>query len=132
MRQSFEIDGRLDGLNEYTAACRSNPYKGAAMKKRNEAAVLAAIRAARLQPMQTPIHVHITWIEGLKPGAKHFRPRDRDNIRTGAKWLLDSLTAAGIIDDDGWHKVSLSDSYYLNREHPRVIVELITLDTTEY
>lgn len=30
----FTIPGRLSGLNEYTAANRSSPYKGGKMKKR--------------------------------------------------------------------------------------------------
>ena len=124
MRQAFEIQGRLDGLNEYTEACRANPYVGAKMKRANEEAVLWAIKAARLKPMRCPVHIHVVWIEGIKPGAKRFHPRDKDNIRHGMKYIQDALVEAGIIKDDGYDKVTPSDSYMLNREHPRVIVEL--------
>lgn len=124
MRQSFEIQGRLDGLNEYTAANRSNPYMGAKMKRANEEAVMWAIKAAHLKPMKCPVHVHVTWVEGKKPGVTRFRPRDKDNIRSSIKFVLDALVKAGIIEDDGFDKVTPSDSYMLNRENPRVIVEL--------
>lgn len=33
MAMKFTIPGRLDGLNEYTKACRGNCYSGAEMKK---------------------------------------------------------------------------------------------------
>ena len=34
MTYKFTIQGRLDGLNEYTAANRTNPYKGGKNEKR--------------------------------------------------------------------------------------------------
>lgn len=124
MKQSFVIQGRLDGMNEYTAANRSNPYKGAEMKKRNQELVQWSIRAAHLKPMQCPVHIHVTWIEGLAPGRKKFVPRDKDNIRSSIKYIQDALIAEGIIKNDSYRNVTPSDSYMLNRENPRIIVEL--------
>ena len=33
---SFTIEGRLNGLNEYILACRTNRFAGAKMKKKNK------------------------------------------------------------------------------------------------
>lgn len=125
MIQEFTIQGRLDGLNEYTAANRSNFRKGSEMKRRNQDLVTWSIKAARLKPHDGAVSVEITWVEGLRPGAKQFRPRDRDNIRFSAKFILDALQEAGIICDDNWDTVvSITDLFYLNRNNPRVIVKI--------
>ena len=51
--------------------------------------------------------------------------RDKDNIRFAAKFILDALVEAGVIDNDNWACVgSLSDDYLVNKANPRVIVEL--------
>lgn len=123
MIQTFVIEGRLDGLNEYTAECRKLAKGGGACKRKNEAKVKKAIRNARVKPMKTPVLVHIEWIEGMKEGATRFVPRDKDNIRFAAKFVLDALVAEGIIKDDGWHHVAeIADSFRINKENPRVIV----------
>ena len=44
MEYKLVIFGRLDGLNDYTAANRTNPHKGGKMKKDNEETVIWAIR----------------------------------------------------------------------------------------
>ena len=125
MIQEFTIDGRLDGLNEYTAECRKLAKGGGSCKRKNEAKVKNAIRNAHLKPMKTPVIVHITWIEGLKEGATRFVPRDKDNIRFAAKFVLDALVSEGVIEDDGWsHVADIADSYRLNRNAPRIIIRL--------
>ena len=124
MRQRFEIQGRLDAMNEYTAANRSNPYAGAKMKRANQDRVVNAIKSANLKPMKTPVNIHVTWVEGIKPGAKQFRPRDKDNIRSSIKYIQDALIETGVISDDNYYNVTPYDSYMLNREHPRIIVEI--------
>ena len=46
MQYKFVIQGRLDGLNEYTKANRGNRYAGNKMKKDNESKVFLGIIAA--------------------------------------------------------------------------------------
>ena len=48
----FVICGRLDGLNEYTKANRSNCYKGSKMKTKNEAVVIQAINLYKLKEIK--------------------------------------------------------------------------------
>lgn len=40
MRYTLIIAGKLNNMNDYTDACRVNPYKGAKMKHQNEESVL--------------------------------------------------------------------------------------------
>lgn len=86
MEYKFTIPGRLDGLNDYTAANRTNPRKGGRVKKDNESVVIWCIR------QQLP-GVHIT-----KPVLIYYHffekdmRRDGDNILScGTKFIQDSL-----------------------------------------
>ena len=118
MNQTFEIPGRLPGMNEYSNACRSFAYKGARMKRDAEEAVMWAAKAAKLKPMKPGVVVSITWIE---PNMR----RDKDNIRTGVKFILDGLVKAGILDNDKWHWIAdIRDSWMVTKANPRVVVEL--------
>ena len=47
MKYLLIIHGRLDNLNDYITACRTNPYKGSNMKKENEAVLLKRIKQGR-------------------------------------------------------------------------------------
>lgn len=124
MRQRFEIPGRLDGMNEIVDDARACRFKGAQGKRDNQDKVVRAVKAARLRPMQCPVLVTVTWVEGLAPGKRKFVPRDKDNIRAGMKFILDGLQEAGIIENDRFAMVTPCDKYMLNRENPLVIVEI--------
>lgn len=141
MRQRFDIPGTLDGLNEYTDACRSNAHSGARMKRANEESVYWAIKSARLRPMKPPVAIRVLWVEGLRPGKRSFRPRDRDNIQSSVKFILDALRAptkreamtgafrAGIIPDDDYASVvRITHAHRLNRTHPHILIELEEVD----
>lgn len=121
-RRVFVIPGRLDGLNAYIGACRKNPHAGAAMKRKNQKRVLKAIAEWDVQPIETPVKVSVVWIE---PNMR----RDKDNIRSAIKYILDGMVEAGIIPGDGWKHVSdISDAYVVDRHNPRVVVEVSTDD----
>ena len=123
--QRFEVMGRLPGANEYQDACRRNPREGARMKREATDSVAWAAKAAHLKPMVPPVKVSITWVE------RNMR-RDKDNIRFGAKFILDGLQEAGIIDNDNWKWIAgISDEYRVNSVDPRVIVELEESDGRE-
>lgn len=48
-RYTLVIPGRLDNLNDYISACRTNQYKGSKIKASNEHKVLVAIYDALVQ-----------------------------------------------------------------------------------
>lgn len=118
MRQEFEVPGRLDGLNEYTRANRANRYKGADMKRANQEKVNWCIKASGIEPFKSTVRISVTWIE---PNMK----RDPDNVRFGIKFILDALVEMGIIPDDTQKYVrGISDKFLVNRQDPRIIVEI--------
>jgi len=120
--QVFEISGRLPGLNEWTRACKSHYSKAGRMKREAQDHIGWCIKKARIKPCKKRIYVRFTWIE---PNMR----RDFDNIAFAHKFIFDALQEMGIIEDDGWNHVEgFSDKFRLNKNNPRVIVEIEEID----
>ena len=65
-----------------------------------------------------PVEVKFLWVE-------KDRRRDKDNIRAGAKFVLDSLVLAEIIPNDNWKwVVNLFDEYMVDSAKPGVHVTI--------
>lgn len=119
MIQRFIIPGKLPSLNGYTRSCRTNPYAGAKAKRETQERVLWAIKAAKLVPMKPPVLVGFEWVE---PDMR----RDKDNISSAKKYILDALVVSRMIDNDNWRWIAgnLPDTYKVNKQEPRVIVTI--------
>lgn len=119
MIHKFVITGRLDGLNDYTKACRANRYGANAMKKRNEAKVYEGIKQAGLtREDKYPINLFIIWYE---PN----RRRDIDNVTFATKFIQDALVKAGILEDDSQkYIVGVFHRVLVDKDNPRIEVEL--------
>lgn len=120
---SFTIPGRLDGLNDYTAANRTNPHKGGKAKRDNELLVISCIRhQLRGIHITDPVLIYYHFYE------KDMR-RDGDNIVScGAKFIQDSLTKTQVLQEDNrkcipnfYHDVSV------DKENPRIEVTITEL-----
>lgn len=124
----FTITGRLDGLNEYTRANRSNAYKGNSLKRKNERyicidIVQACTKGTLKKIEKYPVKLEITWYE---PNLK----RDIDNITFAAKFILDALVEKGILIDDSQKYVSeINHKVLVDKINPRIEVEIWTQDT---
>ena len=121
MTYKFTIPGRLDGLNEYTAANRTNPHKGSDMKKTNENIVICAIRKnLRGIHINNPVTLKYDFYE---PN----RRRDLDNISSFAhKVIQDALVKTGVLKNDGWREISgYLDNFYCNNQKPRIEVTIV-------
>ncbi len=121
MEYSLLIKGRLDGLNDYTAASRTNPYKGNKMKADNEAIVICAIRQQlRRLHIESPVVLKFAWYE---PNRK----RDHDNVSSfGRKVIQDALVKCKVLQDDGWRcVVGFTDDFYCDKENPRIEVLIV-------
>lgn len=116
----FIIQGRLDGLNDYTRANRSNRFEGAMLKKANEKIVFMALQKAQLRKVEKyPVALKITWYE---PNLK----RDIDNITFATKFIQDTLVRAEILEDDSQKYINkITHEVFLDRNNPRVEVEII-------
>lgn len=120
----FTIPGRLPGINEYTNACRRNPYSGARMKKEGEQvcswAVITAMRNWGPFPIDGPVRLEYTYYE---PNEK----RDVDNISGFAhKVIQDILVTLDVLKDDSMKFIKgYSDEFYIDRENPRIEVKIM-------
>lgn len=119
----FTIFGRLDGLNEYTSANRTNRFKGAKMKADNEKTVLNAVRQSKVKRIyKYPIELKITWYE------LNSR-RDIDNITFATKFIQDALVKSEILYDDSQKYIKkLSHEVLVDKANPRIEVEIIEME----
>ena len=111
------IEGRLDNLNDYTRACRSDPRVGNRMKKHNEE-IISGYIMQQLKGVQFEgrVYLHFRWVEAN-------RNRDLDNVCFAKKFILDALVSNGVIETDGWRGVSgFTDEFDVDPEYPRIEV----------
>lgn len=121
MKYELIIKGRLDGLNDYTSANRTNPYKGGKMKADNEQIVIYAIREQlRRLHIEKPVKLEFAWYEPNKR-------RDRDNVSSfGRKVIQDALVKCKVLQDDGWKFVTgFTDDFYCDKVNPRIEVLIV-------
>ena len=114
------INGRLDNLNDYINAERSNRYKGASMKAKNQNVVLSAVYAQISGVhVQKPVWMSYRWYE-------KNRRRDLDNISSfGRKVIQDALVTAKVLPDDGWRYIKgFDDSFFVDASNPRIEVDI--------
>lgn len=118
--QTFTILGRLDDLNTYTSANRTNAYKGAKMKGDNEKVVKFYAKLDQIQKIEHyPIHIKIKWYEKDKR-------RDIDNITFAVKFINDALVKLDILKDDNQKCInSIEHEVLVDKENPRIEVTLI-------
>lgn len=113
------IPGRLPGANEYIKECRANYHAAAKMKREVETDVGYCIMSQLRGKRFGAVKLRFSWYEDGKK-------RDKDNIAFAKKFILDALQKAGVIKGDGWNcVVGFSDEFYVDRENPRVEVEII-------
>lgn len=119
MKHTLTIEGQLVNLNDYTSACRTNRYIGAAMKERMEKKITTHI----LEQLDG-VHIH----EPVRLSFRWYEPnrkRDLDNICFAKKFILDALVKNNVIVNDGWRWVKgFTDDFFLDREFPRVEVDI--------
>ncbi len=118
MEYLLVIPTRLNNLNDYITADRTNRYKGAAMKARNEVLVKVTIKQQmRSIRIERPVYMEYTWYERNKR-------RDLDNISSfGRKVIQDALVQTRVLVNDGWNEiVGFSDQFYVDAANPRIEV----------
>lgn len=90
---------------------------GANQKKKADRLCAEWIVASGVPPFNGPVRVHFDWYVSDR--------RDPDNIRTGAKFILDALIDTGKLPNDDQNVVlGLSDTFQKDKENPRVEVTI--------
>lgn len=115
---SFTIKGSLAGLNEFIATNRQHRIKGNKLKRNNTDIVKAAIYEAGLKGYKCiePVKINFYWYEKNKR-------RDKDNIASAKKYILDAMIETGLIKNDGWKNVAgFKDRFDIDKDDPRVLV----------
>jgi hypothetical protein len=117
-KMTFTIPGRLSGLNEIINAARYNRFAGASQKKKMDELCMFWINAAKVPVYSKPVTIHFDWYEPNKR-------RDVGNIRSGEKFISDSLVYLGRIKNDTqeWVK-GMSDNFYVDKKNPRIEVSI--------
>ena len=102
-------------MNEYTQACRSNPFVGSKMKK--DAEEMALIAMPESQTMTHHVYIFYSFFEKNKR-------RDLDNISGFAhKIIQDALVKKGILANDGWADIKgFEDKFNIDKDNPRIEV----------
>lgn len=116
-RRTLVIKGRLDNLNDYTKACRTNKFAGAKCKAKNEEIITDHI-LEQLGGIHFvgKTYLHFRWIE---PN----RNRDLDNVCFAKKFILDALVNNQVIETDGWKGVwGFTDEFDVDALDPRIEV----------
>lgn len=96
------------------------------MKKKNEKKIKEAIQdQLNGQSITGTATVNFRWYEENKN-------RDLDNICFAKKFILDALVAEKVIESDGWRGVrGFTDNFFIDKERPRIEVEIIGSATNE-
>lgn len=114
----------MPSLNEYTAACRANAYKGAKFKAEVEEVIGWAIRQAltskTLHKPSGAVMVRFEWHERTKK-------RDADNIASAKKFILDALVKMRVLEDDSRKYVRGFHDEIIDDKTDFVAVELIDM-----
>lgn len=120
MQYTLIVKGRLDNLNDYTSACRTNQYKGGQMKAKNENVcklhIKSQLRGVRIEKK---VYMRYRWFE-------KDRRRDLDNVSSfGRKVIQDALVECGVLKNDGWKNiVGFSDDFFVDPKNPRIEVDI--------
>ena len=123
MEYKLVIPGRLDGLNTYTAANRTNPNKGGKVKRDNEDTIIWCIRQQlRGVHIEKPVIIYYRFYE---PNMK----RDGDNILScGTKFIQDSLTKTQVLTEDNREcSPHFYHDIFVDKENPRIEVIITEL-----
>lgn len=118
MEYLLVIRARLNNLNDYIGAERTNRYKAAKMKARNENLVKIAIKQQmRGLRIEKPVYMAYQWYE-------KNRRRDLDNISSfGRKVIQDALVQTHVLQNDGWKEIAgFSDDFFVDADNPRIEV----------
>lgn len=111
------IPFRLPSLNEYVNESRKNKYGSAKFKKKLENDIIVFLRKYLKQiKIEDKIRIKFVWYENDKR-------RDKDNICSAKKFILDAMQKAGYLCNDGWKQIEgFIDEFYIDKDNARVEV----------
>jgi Holliday junction resolvase RusA-like endonuclease len=116
----FTIPGELCDLNTFIKAANASRWGANEIKQVETTRCATMARNARLGAvLGYPVRVLFAWYSKDKR-------KDLDNICYSKKFVLDGLVQAGVLEDDSRKYVSgFADSFFVDKNNPRVEVEIV-------
>ena len=123
MDYHFTIHGKFPSMNQFIGANRNSVHAGNNMKKKSQAAVIAAIMPVVGYHIRTPVFIEYTFYE-------ENRKRDLDNVSGYFhKVFQDAIVQCRLLPNDTWNEiVGFSDRFYVDRNNPRIEVTIKEVD----
>lgn len=116
----FTIPFRLPSLNDYIAKINRNKYAGNKFKQSIEEDILWILKSVK-EKVTGPINIKFTWYEQTKR-------RDKDNVMSAKKFILDSLQKSGILPNDNNKYINSITEEIIYRQGDKVVVEMWEVD----
>ena len=113
MTSKAEIRMKLPSLNEYINICRANKFKSAKWKQDLEEDIGWWLTS--LPQFKNPVWIHFHWIE-------ENMKRDKDNIASAKKYILDALVKFGKLKNDSWKYIAGFDDTFEIGKKAKVIL----------
>lgn len=112
-------------MNDYIKKLNSNRHAGNKLKQEIENGIIWELKRQGIRETVTqPVKVKLTWYE-------HTRRRDKDNVRTAVKFILDALQKAGTLPNDNNKYITGFTDEYVYKQGDGVTVELIPDNQTK-
>ena len=112
------IPGTFPNLNRIIDVAKQHRAAYAELKRTYTYAVAITAKDQRTPVQNYPCSIHIDWY-------CKDRRTDPANIAAGKKMIINGLVAAGIIEGNSWAQIhGLSDNFFIDAEHPRVVVSI--------
>lgn len=113
--QKLTIIGDLPSMNEIINTNRTNRYAGAS-KKKSATELVALYAKTQLKEIKNKVDLEVTWF-------CENRRKDKDNIASGLKFILDGVQMAGKLKNDGWNEIGdIHHFFKVDKVCPRVEV----------
>jgi len=118
----ISVSGKLPHLNEYIQKERSNRFMGAKLKKDATELVVWQAKPYAGKITEYPVSVIMNWYVKKNRG----KYADPDNIGFGAKFILDGLVHAGVLEDDTFRQIeSITHQFEWDSTEDKVVVQLV-------
>lgn len=117
----FFIGRKLPSLNDVIRTSRGNKYGGNYRKKELEEEIgfdiMQAVSKGTLTRIERPVRIDFIWHEPTMA-------RDKDNVASAKKFILDALQKYGILPNDNNHYITGFTDRFVYRQGEGVMVEL--------
>lgn len=120
----FIIDGKVPSLNEYINKMNAHRLTANTFKHNVEQDIkfqlYKQVREQGIQgdfPLKNTADFEFTYVETKKN-------RDKDNIASSKKFIMDALVAVGIIKNDGWRWVGSFKEDFIIGSRNQVIMKI--------